>query len=106
MSYKSPIEIIYGDIQTQIENDIYNVVQSYGINVSKEELIRALKYDRDQYEKGYADAKAEERTAKVSEAERYSYKFAGRCECGELVYRGFPYCRLCGSRLVWEDDNE
>ena len=27
----------------------------YDINVNKEELIKALKYDRDQYEKGYDD---------------------------------------------------
>ena len=31
-------------------------VQSYGINVDKDELIRALQYDREQYYKGYADA--------------------------------------------------
>ena len=56
--YKSPIEIIYGQTQTQIEGDVFRAIQSYGINVDKEELIRALKYDRDQYEKGYADAMA------------------------------------------------
>ena len=55
--YKSPVEIIYGQMQTQIEGDILKAVQSYGINVDKEELIRAMKYDRDQYNKGYADGK-------------------------------------------------
>ena len=55
--YKSPIEILYGQTQTQIEGDVLRVVQSYGINVDKEELIRALQYDRDQYEKGYADGR-------------------------------------------------
>ena len=56
--YKSPIEIICGDIQKQIDNDIYRVVQKYDIKVDKNELIQALQYDRDQYEKGYADGKA------------------------------------------------
>ena len=55
--YKSPIEIICGDIKKQIDNDIYRVTQKYDIKVDKNELIQALQYDRDQYEKGYADGK-------------------------------------------------
>lgn len=31
-------------------------VQSVGFDINKEELTKALKYDRNQYEKGYADA--------------------------------------------------
>lgn len=54
--YKSPIDIIYGQMETQMEGDILRAVQKYGINVDKEELLRALQYDRDQYNKGYADA--------------------------------------------------
>lgn len=67
--YRSPIEILCADIwdqiQTQIDKqqgeDIYKAVVSYGINVDKEELIRALKYDRDQYNKGYMDGVADAR---------------------------------------------
>lgn len=58
--YESPIEMIMEDIQTQIvkqqENDIYQAVQRYGIVIDKEELIKALQYDREQYTKGYKDA--------------------------------------------------
>ena len=57
LDYKSPIELVMGDIQTQIDNNIVKVVQSYGFNVDKTELEKALKYDRDQYDKGYADAR-------------------------------------------------
>lgn len=57
--YRSTIEIIYGQMETQMEGDILRAVQKYGINVDKEELIRALQYDRNQYEKGYADGKAD-----------------------------------------------
>ena len=57
--YKSPIEIIYGQMQTQIDGDIYRAVQSYDINVDKDELLRALMYDRNQYEKGFFDGKEE-----------------------------------------------
>lgn len=50
--YKSPIEIITGNIQTQIDDDIYKAVQNVGINVDREELLKALEYDRGQYEEG------------------------------------------------------
>ena len=49
-----------GDIQSQIikneENRLlYHVTQSIGYKVDKDELIKALQYDRQQYEKGYKD---------------------------------------------------
>ena len=56
MSYESPIEI-YRCMNNQLENDVVNVVRSYGISVDKDELIKALEYDRGQYQKGYEDAK-------------------------------------------------
>lgn len=59
--YKSPIEVIVGQIQTQIaedlDNHIFKAVREVGINVDKEELLKALRYDRDQYEKGFEDGK-------------------------------------------------
>ena len=54
--YEPPIGIIYQQAMMQMENDIYRVVLNHDINVDKEELIRALKYDRGQYKKGHADA--------------------------------------------------
>ena len=53
--YKSPIEIIYGDMQTKLESDVFNIIQNYGVDVDKDELIRALQYDRGQYDNGYRD---------------------------------------------------
>ena len=55
--YKSPIEMFQTGIEYQLENDIMNMAQKYGITVDKDELIRALRYDRDQYDKGYVDGK-------------------------------------------------
>ena len=61
--YKSPIELLVTDIQNQIvkqqDEEIYKAVVSYVPNVDKEELIRALKYDRDQYEAGYLEGEAD-----------------------------------------------
>lgn len=54
--YESPIRMIVGEMETKMEADTMSVIQRYGIDVDKEELIKALNYDRGQYEKGYADA--------------------------------------------------
>lgn len=62
--YESPIELsfideMYNTIIDSQENKIFEAVSHYGISVDKEELIKALQYDRGQYEKGYADRDAE-----------------------------------------------
>ena len=51
--YKSPIEIITGQMRTEFDDGIYKAVQDYGVNVDKDELIRALQYDRWQFDAGY-----------------------------------------------------
>ena len=53
--YESPIRMIVGEMETKMEADTMSVIQRYGIDVDKEELIKALNYDREQYEKGYAE---------------------------------------------------
>ena len=55
MAYESPINLIMKDIQTKTENEVTTMIQNIGIDINKEELIRALAYDRRQYEKGYRD---------------------------------------------------
>jgi hypothetical protein len=61
--YRSPINVLISDIQHQIaeqqDEEVYKAVVSVGINVDRDELIRALAYDRHQYMKGYADGKAD-----------------------------------------------
>lgn len=53
--YKSPIEMILGELRLQQEGEIFRAVQDYNISVDKEELLKALQYDRGQYEKGFRD---------------------------------------------------
>ena len=55
--YKSPIGIICTGLEQKLEDGIYKAVQRYNFSVDKDELMKALKYDRSQYEKGYDDAK-------------------------------------------------
>lgn len=84
--YRSPIDVIYGKIQKQIEGDIFRAVQSYDINVDKAELLRALQYDRNQYDKGYADGKADAMAELVCCKDCKHLEITG-CygECGKLV---------------------
>ena len=53
--YESPINIITGQIKTNYEDEIFRAVQNVGINVDREELLKALEYDRGQYEEGFRE---------------------------------------------------
>ena len=109
--YKSPIDIIYGQMQTQMEGDILRAVYNHGINVDKEELIRALKYDREQYDKGYADGRSDA----VSHGmwHKYTDYFTHRhvgwicSNCSAVIYDlsngDTPFCPHCGAMM---DDKE
>ena len=57
--YEAPIKIIMQEMQAQQENQVYQAIQNIGVDVDKEELLKALSYDRNQYEKGYRAAKSE-----------------------------------------------
>ena len=61
--YESPIIInttlpFYESISKAQDEYIIRACQKVGVDVNKEELIKALQYDRSQYEKGYADGLA------------------------------------------------
>ena len=90
MSYKSPIEIIYGDMTHKLENEVFTVVQNIGINIDKDELIKALQYDRNQYEKGYADAMMN--AVPVVRCKDCKY-------CDLNPYPGYFYCDALGMDL-------
>lgn len=63
--YEAPIELIkmQNDMMMDIhrklaeeqETYIMQSIEKVGVNVNKDELIKALAYDRGQYDKGYAD---------------------------------------------------
>lgn len=59
MCYESPVEVIVGQMRITSEihlgKEIIKAVQKFGVNVNKAELLKALAYDREQYEKGYVD---------------------------------------------------
>jgi hypothetical protein len=66
--YESPIQRVIGQIRMETEDNIVRVIQEQSVNVDKDELIKALQYDRDQYNKGYVNGynhKAYEATLEV-----------------------------------------
>ena len=83
--YESPITIIEQKIlieqKKQLKNALmYEIRTNYQIDVDKDELIRALQYDREQYEKGYQDGKA-------------AMKKTGKWLINSDGY--YPYCSQC-----------
>lgn len=66
--YEPIIELFYQQQRAEVENEIYKQVMSVGVSVDREELIRALKYDRDQYNAGYRDGVKAGKVASMKEA--------------------------------------
>lgn len=59
--YDSPITVVLSQLQTDLNNlleddTMLTITQKYGISINKDELVKALNYDRSQYNKGYRDA--------------------------------------------------
>ena len=55
--YEPPIKVVQGELETQLEGEILKAVHRVGVTVDRDELIRALRYDREQYQKGFDDAR-------------------------------------------------
>lgn len=53
--YDSPIKVyqLVDEQYSYLENKVFEVVKTMDVNVDKEELFKALAYDRNQYQKGY-----------------------------------------------------
>jgi hypothetical protein len=58
--YQPPIDIVVNSIierqNEALENEIlFRATMDTGLNIDRDELVKALRYDRDQYDKGYSD---------------------------------------------------
>ena len=82
--YKAPIELLVGSMYTEFvnqqEENIYRAVQNYGVDVNKEELVRALAYDRNQYREGYFNAITDVLEKLDELLKVYPYKVSGEYE--------------------------
>lgn len=124
--FTSPINILEPDdtvnsliekaaktIARDADEMIYSKVLGLGVDVSKEELVKALRYDREQYEKGYADG------LKNADIVHGKWTYKGSSEqlggtdatydyecsaCNRLALEDSDYCPWCGA-LMDGDDN-
>lgn len=88
--YKSPIEVITNDIfkeiTTQFENGVMmEVTKTMEVKIDKQELTKALLYDRDQYNNGFNDA--------VALYHKTGHRIVD--EDGDIT------CSVCGSKECW-----
>lgn len=105
--YESPITNYISEIidkqMVERENFILATVsEKIGIDVNREELIKALNYDRQQYEKGYADAKAEYKPKDGKWLYRDGDNVGYCSECGEDG--GLSFCSSQGDFRFIETD--
>ena len=85
MTYESPIHVYTTEIRQKIGEEcdriVFEEIKKVGVEVDKDELIKALNYDRDQYEKGYRDGRRD------SPRERMAMKILDGLD-GLLWYNG------------------
>lgn len=101
MSWESPIDVytITNEMVTALDDEIVTVVQRFGFDVNKEELTKALLYDRGQYEKGFRDG----RPPKGEWEDNWNSAF--KCDipycsnCKKPSISKFNYCPNCGADL-------
>jgi len=96
--YESPVNLIFQDIERQIvqqqEQIILEAIRKCGVVVDKDELIKAINYDRNQYSKGYKDGVndvLDEIRAEIEDLDRFydNYYFSGNNDamfkCSEVL---------------------
>ena len=105
--YDSPIRLLVADNYQQLmqrqEDAVYTAVLHFAPEVNKAELIRALQYDRDQYNKGYADGKADTEAARGGARQGVWVEIKGVAPAG---YHGKHMCSRCFALAMERDGRE
>ena len=86
------------------ENLVIAAVHEVCITVDKEELEKALRYDRNQYGKGYIDGVLANRLKGIwldDEGKKKENGYCGYCSvCGIMSEYLTDYCPHCGANMV------
>lgn len=112
--YESPIHLFQQQLHAKIEGEILTAVNNIHVEVDKDELIRALQYDRDQYDKGYADGRSDAvahgmwRKYQDYFTKRQTGWICTNCSAvtNDLSNGDTPFCPHCGAMMDGEDDGE
>lgn len=109
--WESPVNI-YETISDMVENEmegkiIVEIKKQLGIDINKEELIKALQYDRNQYDKGYQDGFNANKWVAVSERlpkEDGEYLLFGKIDEDEENYIFIGEYDSCGEQFgIWQE---
>lgn len=87
--YESPIIQMSDEMKIHYENGVYKAVQHFGFDVNKEELLKALQYDREQYTKGYKDGC--ERAVEAFKEKLTDYKYG---DASTVEYISLPISKV------------
>lgn len=93
--YESPITLMVKEMAEQaakrLDEETFKAIYSVMPTVDKDELIRALQYDRGQYDKGYTDGKRDAMEELV--------------HCKDCKYNGTDDCPMVFEEdVTWDDD--
>lgn len=115
MAYISPLELTIRRISEELiekqEGQVIEAIYQQGIKVDKEELIKALNYDRHQYEQGYEDAKKKYKAPDGQWIIIDGDKICPFCMMGTMGKANasvpfFHFCPYCGADLRKHKEEE
>lgn len=106
--YKSPVNIYYRDIlesaKEATDNYIMTEIKMY-VDVDKDELIKAMNYDRNQYATGYRNGYADAQKHGKWEMKPDPFGFfddipvCSECGCTTKMREKTKYCPNCGADM-------
>lgn len=105
--YESPITLIQKEVSDAygcwVEDNVFKMISSLDIKVDRDELIKALKYDRQQYERGYNVASLEFQNKALDAMSKVSLAV---CNSDNPQYKKAMEDALSIMKSVWlsEDD--